>query len=320
MLDPALALGARIHLYPLQANLSPDAAALDKLLAGIRQPVKALLATHYFGIVQDFSHLRAWCVERKIALVEDCSHVLFTESYRPTGSGIHGHFVVSSPYKFFPSEDGGLLFAADTQLFDELQTHSASWLDELRGIKRVLDGSRGTPVTASDIASLDSQLAILATKHAIAGNDEIVERSSPSALFQEAMVGRASLRSSRFVVDHSSVDHAIRRRRENYNRWTQAAAGLSNCRALFPVLPEDGAPYMFPLHIDHPAIHFHWLKHLGVPIWRWDEMADSSCRIAQDYRLHLLHLPCHQALTKNQMEWMTSALCKTLSQIATGEQ
>jgi dTDP-4-amino-4,6-dideoxygalactose transaminase len=77
---------------------------------------------------------------------------------------------------------------------------------------------------------------------------------------------------------------------------------------------------MFPLHIDQPTPHFYWLKHLGLPVWRWDEMAVSNCPVAQDYRLHLLHLPCHQSLTTDQMDWMISALQKTLRHPAQGTQ
>ncbi len=45
-------------------------------------------------------------------------------------------------------------------------------------------------------------------------------------------------------------------------------------------------------------------------------MADSGCPIAREYRLHLLHLPCHQALTEDQMTWMTTAVARTLQHFA----
>ena len=158
MLDPALALNAEVHLYPLQADLSPDLVALDLLLARIQKPVKALLATHYFGIVRDFCGLRQWCVDRHIVLIEDCSHVLFTENFRAPGSGIHGQFVVSSPYKFFACDDGGLLYAPDACLLENVATRSATFFEELRGIKHVLE--RG-PVSYTHLDVYKRQLLIL---------------------------------------------------------------------------------------------------------------------------------------------------------------
>lgn len=316
MLDAAMALDGEIHLYPVRADLSPDPHALDEVLGNIRKPVKALLATHYFGFAHDFGTLRDWCAERDIVLIEDCSHVLFTEHFQARGTGRHGRFVVSSPYKFFPCDDGGLLYSAEARLLDASANTSAPVSEELRGIKRLLEGRRSPTLTTSDIASIDRQLASLCAAPVIPGNDAITERSAPSDYYSAALRTRASLRSSRFVVDHASLDDNILRRRANYQRWLEGVAGVPHCHALCPVLPGDCVPYMFPLHIDHPDPHFYWLKHLGVPIWRWDEMADSSCPIARDYRLRLLHLPCHQALTENQMAWMTAAVGRTLQRFA----
>jgi dTDP-4-amino-4,6-dideoxygalactose transaminase len=54
------------------------------------------------------------------------------------------------------------------------------------------------------------------------------------------------------------------------------------------------------------------LKKLGVPIWRWDDMAASDCAISQRYREHLLHLPCHQALSDAELQWMLQAVSKVM--------
>lgn len=74
-------------------------------------------------------------------------------------------------------------------------------------------------------------------------------------------------------------------------------------------------PYMFPLYIDYPNPHFYFMKMLGVPIWRWDEMAVSDCPVASDYRTRLLHLPCHQELTNKEMEWMSIAITNVIKKI-----
>ncbi len=65
---------------------------------------------------------------------------------------------------------------------------------------------------------------------------------------------------------------------------------------------------IFPFLIDHPDRHFPLLKRLGVPIWRWDELAVSDCQISHYFRLHLLHLPCHQGLSDNEMNWLIAAV------------
>lgn len=312
MLDPALARGAEVRLYPLSADLEPDPAALDELARHTAKPVKALLATHFFGFVRDFSWLKEWCDTRGIVFVEDCSHTLFTERYQARGAGRYGQFVASSPYKFFPSADGGWLYASDAAELAGAATQSTGWLAELRGMKQCLDAARQPQVGATDMAALDGQLAEFAGRAPEPGGDLRRQRPAHSAQYKTETEARAALRGSRWLVGHSSVSATIGRRQANYRRWLQAVAGLPNCRALYPELPEQVVPYMFPLYIDQPMPHFYWLKRLGVPVWRWDEMAVSACPVAHDYRLHLLHLPCHQSLSDDEMSWMTAAVGKVL--------
>ena len=312
MLDPALAIGAEIQLYPLTANLAPDAAALDALASHSTKPIKALLATHFFGFIQDFSWLKQWCEAREIVFIEDCSHTLFSERYQARGAGQYGQFVASSPYKFFPSADGGWLYEPDSIMPAGEVTHPAGWLAELRGMKQCLDAVLQPRVVPGDIASLDDQLAALADRAPDTGTDERQQRPAQSQQYRENFVRTASLRGSRWLINHSSLCTTIDRRRANYLRLQQAVSMLPNCRAIYPELPEQVIPYMFPLYIEHPKPHFFWLKQLAVPVWRWDEMAISNCSVAQDYRLHLLHLPCHQSLNDDEINWIISALSKVL--------
>ena len=318
MLDPALALGAAVQLYPLHADLSPDLDKLDRLLAASGKTVNALLATHFFGFTQDFSSLKHWCEAHRIVLIEDCSHVLFTEHFHSTGAGLYGRFVTASPYKFFACPDGGLLYSPGIPLPDSVITKSPGLIPELRGIKRTLEKFRSAGSMVKDIAKIDLQLEALDPCPVPVPNEQITAYTQPSSLYTAADSKTTALRSSRFIVRHSSIEANIRARQNNYRRWLKAIEMLPNCHALFSDLPESCTPYMFPLHIDHPASHFYLLKHLGVPIWRWDEMAVSDCQVAQDYRMHLLHLPCHQSLSTEQIDWMIAAFEKTMHRAAQG--
>jgi len=320
MLDPALALGAQVHLYSLKPNLMPDPDSLEQIYAQSAKPVKALLATHFFGFVQEFSWLKQWCDERGIALIEDCSHVLFSEQYQARGVGLYGKFIASSPYKFFPCDDGGLLYAPETKLLGAVQTEPAGFLAELRSIKNTIEKFKLPKISSYDIQLIDQQLESIAMAAPVPGTDQKMERSAQSTQYSRALARTASLRSSRWVTSHSSVINNVTRRQENYRRWIQALSDVPNCHALYPEIPPDVVPYMFPLYLDTPSPHFYRLKQMGVPVWRWDEMAISNCQVAADYRLHLLHLPCHQSLSDVEMEWMLAAVRKTLAISATGVQ
>lgn len=305
MLDPALALGGEIMLYPLSPDLAPDLAAIAALAHRSPVPVKALLATHFFGLPQDFAALAAWCAARGIALVEDCSHAFVTETHRPAGIGLHGEFVVSSPYKFLPLPDGGLLYARDAARLAGLNPAAPPWPDELRGLARQY---AKTAEQRRQRRVLDASPAPLPTPFTPAIDRRETTGLSPD--YHPAEEQRAALRLSRWLGRHADHAAVARQRRENYQRWSAATRDLPHCRPLFPDLPADAIPYMFPLRIDAPATQFHALKHRGLPIWRWDSIAASSCPTAHDYRLHLLHLPCHPSLSNAELDWMIATVQK----------
>ncbi len=311
MLDPAVNLGANVLLYPVRADLSPDLEKLEKIARNCVKPIKALLATHFFGIPQNFDDLKMWCDEHGIVLIEDCSHALFTENFQATGTGIFGKYVVSSTYKFFCCANGGLLYANEDRFLNGVRTKALSLIAELRAIKRLIEKHRSNTVlpSAEKIGELLTALSGTAT---IPAELQIVQYVSPSPSFSAARTGTAALRSTDWLLRLSPIEENIRKRRRNFQRWIEAVRGLPNCHALYSDLLEDCVPYMFPLYIDHPETHFYRLKHLGMPVWRWDDMAVSSCLTANKYRLHLLHLPCHQSLSDEQMAWMIDVVQKVM--------
>ncbi|MFT3847213.1 MAG: DegT/DnrJ/EryC1/StrS family aminotransferase [Propionivibrio sp.] len=308
MLDPAMNIGADVLLYPLHADLSPDVAGLDRLLQISKKPVRALLATHFFGLARDYTDLKRWCDAHGIVLIEDCSHVLFTEHYQSAGTGIYGKFVTASPYKFFPGDDGGLLYAPDSRDIAGIRTKRRGMISELKGIKHLLDKTQSRDVVPFELCQLNDRLTSLVERPLIPAEELCIPYAQPSRQFVRRDTEYSSLFSSRRLALSSSVEHIVRARRLHFRRWLATVAELPHCHAIYSDLPPDFTPYMFPLHIKCPTPHFYWLKQLGFPIWRWDELAASDCPVAQDYRLHLLHLPCHQSLSSKQLDWMTATL------------
>jgi perosamine synthetase len=312
MLDPALALGGEVLLYPLHTDLSPNLSALDALADTAIAPISVLLLTHFFGIPQDVEPLAAWCSQRGIVLVEDASHAFFTETHRQPRIGWHGDFVTSSSYKFLPSADGGLLYARDATTLNDVCPRATGLPDELRGIVRSLSKFKQyrRPASADfSPASIDHALAILARASLDQGRFE-QSRTDLSTDYHREDEGLAGLRSSRWIARHADAAEITRRRRTNYQRWAVATRGLAHCYPLRPELPDDCIPYMFPLVLERPSPHFAILKKLGVPSYRWDSIVASNCTTALDYRLRLLHLPCHQSLNDRELDWMIAAVQK----------
>lgn len=312
MLDPAVALGARVALYPVQPDLSPDLHALPAIVEAVGEPVGAMVLSHYFGFPQDLQAAAAFCASRNIALVEDCSHVFIGNDPSAAGAtariGTTGRYAVASPYKFFPSNDGGLLWSNGVAM-DAPAARSPGFVAEIKGAAELLRQLLKRRPTL-EVARIDDEIALAERRSDTPPSERTDAEATPSALYDPGEEELASLTSSRWIVRRTDLAQVAARRRGNYLRWLEAMSGLSGCRPLYRELPEGCVPYMFPLRIERPHDDFFVLKRLGMPIWRWDEMAASGCEVARRYRLNLLHLPCHQALSSNEMQWMTTVVAK----------
>lgn len=309
MLDPAIRLGAEVQLYPLSATLAPDLDALKACISGSTRRPAALLLTHFFGFEQPLDAVLALCEAHGIALIEDCSHCLFLPSDRP-GPGLGGRYAVASPYKFFPMEDGGLLWANHGAMLPADPPQAPGLLLELKGLVRGVQHITASRVALPDAASTTmpgaADLRLPEDAHAR------IQQAGPSYQYQIGQEGVRSLAVSRWAMCHTDAQRLSECRRAHYQTWADTVARLPHCRALLPDLQPGNTPYMFPLVIEHPDTHFVALKRLGVPVWRWDDMATSGCALAASYRTQLLHLPCHQELTPGQMQWMTQVLARVM--------
>jgi perosamine synthetase len=310
MLDPAIRLGSNVVLYPVTDALAPDLEGLRNCLATCEKPPAALLLTHFFGFEQPLDAVLALCAAQGIALIEDCSHCLFLPHGHP-GPGLRGRYAVASPYKFFPAEDGGTLWANHGAVLPTTAPVAPAMLQEFKGLLRMLQRATAPVPNLSAVGTV--ALPVLVGLDAATGVDRRSHQVGTSEQYQPALEEIRGLAISRWAICHTETQRLVARRRAHYMMWANAVAGLPHCRALLPELQPVNTPYMFPLYLDHPDTHFAPLKRLGMPVWRWDDMALSSCATALDYRTHLLHLPCHQELTDEQMGWMMKTLGQVLS-------
>ncbi len=320
MIDPAVALAAEVLLYPVQADLSPDPDGLRQLADTARAPVRAMLLTHYFGFPQRVDAAVEFCKARGITLIEDCSHAFFGDTgFGPVGT--IGDYAVASPYKFFPCTDGGILVANGSARLPDAPPGRYGYIAEFRSLARdvraAIERDRQR-VTDRDVETIEGEIGRLLAAPSHPAEMTTQVETTPSTLYALGEQDHAGHAVSRIALSLANQRFVGERRRENYKRWVAGVAGLPGCSAFNPDLPARCVPYMFPLLIADPSFSFILLKRLGVPIWRWDEMAVSPCPTAARYRLHLLHFPCHQDLCTVQMEWMIAAVAKVMTHPARG--
>jgi hypothetical protein len=237
MLDPAIRLGAPVVLYALRPDLSPDLAALARSVAHSPQPVKALLLTHYFGFAQDLGPVLDFCAQHGITLIEDCSHALFIRTYRAAGAdaahgsgqnlnrgmGQTGRYGVASPYKFFASQDGGLLWANAPDAPPLAAQTPQPLKQQTKGINHALQASL---VKTAPPPRMPPSSPPPTTR----GTDTLEDSPATSPYYQPDQEHLQNLACSRWVMRHTHTQRLTERRRQHYQQWVSAMAGLPHCR------------------------------------------------------------------------------------------
>ncbi|HEX7287401.1 MAG TPA: DegT/DnrJ/EryC1/StrS family aminotransferase, partial [Candidatus Angelobacter sp.] len=238
---------------------------------------RALLVVHYFGFPQDLQPARELADRHKLALIEDCAHVLHGEiGGKPLGST--GDASVFSWRKFLPTLHGGELVIRSEEAARPEQIRPSSWA-ELKTLKRLLD----MRVAYEGGAWIESLLQLpadvlksarrMASRSAQPASPELQQaESSGFDLKTERM---ALSRVSRFVLEHSDVADIAAQRQRNYQGLAERLSRIPDVRPLFPALPENNCPLHFPVFIGNTGGAHRLLRELGVPATAWDGVRPS---------------------------------------------
>ena len=300
MVAPAVELGATPVFYPLDVGGSPD---LDRLRSTDMTGVKVLLAAHYFGLPIDMAALRDWCSVQGIALIEDCAHALFgVAGERSVGQW--GDLAIGSLTKFYPVPEGGCLryrpndrpaALSRTPWVTELKAlldiaHTGAMFGRLHGLNTLIRGlfKLRRRLTQGKGARVPDDLP--------AG-----EPSSRDGMnIDTALAHRHLTLATSWMSRHLPRERIVAARRTHYLAYVDAFSGVPGLHPLRPVLPEQCAPYVFPLWVDEPDPGYLELRRDGVPLSRWNWLwAESSPQHGDNgarWAHHVLQVPCHQDL------------------------
>ena len=312
MVAPVVARGAEPLFYPIDATGAPQ---LDWLKRADIEGVRVLLAAHFFGLPQPMAKLRRWCDERGIRLIEDCAHALFGRT-EGRAIGRWGDLAIASLTKFLPVPEGGCLVnnavtaalpvlhgpggvAQLKAAFDII--HNGVNHGRLRGLRTLIDGALGA---VRRLRGKPAAPPALAAAHAVAHADGF----SIDPAYSHLALGGAS----RWIAQRLPRERILQRRRACYRTLSQGLSGLPGLRPLRPLLPEDCAPYVFPLWVETPDPGYQALRKLGFPVSRWDQRWPTIPDIANDqgplWSHHILQIACHQDLSEPELQRMLTLI------------
>ncbi len=320
MVSPVIWMGAEPIFYPICSDTSVDVNVLNKY---IRSDTRALVAVHYFGFIQDLRPLRSFCDKHNLILIEDCAHTFFG-NFEGRAVGSSGDYAIASIMKFLPIYEGGCIASSSRSLAGItmssdgffLQCKSAlnsiemaceyarlPWFNYLLEIKQwIWDWLKsGAKKNRSSSPLVDS----------------VGELPAEGTIFDPSLLERKMSWSAIAIMKTMSVSRAYARRRANYITLLNALGNIAGGRPLFGRLPENVCPQVFPMLVDAPSEVFPVLKKMGVPIirfgeYRWNGVDGAICPVSDKLSRHVFQFPCHQSLTKEELEWMIRSIIAAL--------
>ena len=331
MVPPAHWCGADVAFYRVRPDTAPDLADIEAHVA--KGNVKAILATHFFGIPHDLAPLRALCDRHGIGLVEDCAHAFFG-ARDGVAVGSVGDYAIGSTMKFFPVYEGGCLVSRRHRL--DVVLHGAGPGFEMKAALNALEAAfaYGRLPALRMLLALPLRLKsalwnALKSRGTRAGGTgasaapALAPSSSDSSFeFDARWADKRSSWLSRTVLRAVSPARIVARRRRNYLELQRALDGAPGCRPLFDSLPDGACPWMFPLLVDRPQDVSDALLRAGVPMTRfgatlWPGVDASVCANSADLGRRLIAFPCHQSLDDAERAWLHAQVRQALEACAT---
>lgn len=321
MIAPIEAMGAQAVFYPIDHNGAPD---LQWLKQHHSDDIRAILVAHFFGLPQPLANIRDWCDQHGVRLIEDCAHALFGMSGE-RAVGRWGDLAIASLTKFLPVPEGGCL--VDNLVPGQLpQLHRPSFKNQLKAGFDIIHAAVNHGRLAGVGPLINGATALRSLfKAKPAGKPDSSAQPDDANTTDGFSIDMAQshlelTEASCWIAQHAPRARIVDRRRENYAFFTQTLSGATGMHPLLPNLPNQCAPYVFPLWVDQPDPGYAELRRLGFPVSRWDRLWPTVTTLEEDSGLewshHVLQLACHQDLSSAELHKMVS----TLKQIYTIDQ
>ena len=304
MVAPVLQAGLVPAYFPIGADGLP---ALDGIAPSVAASARVMFVAHYFGLPKSLAKVHAWCRARGIVLVEDCAHSYFGRAGdRPVGHW--GDYAAASLSKFFPVTEGGLLASAH---------------HELKPLGLTPPGLRAQIKGAIDVIEFaHSHQRLAGLSHLLAPSFWLKNRGRPQTAATEtqgpesapsaaslmtgcdmARVSQAPCAATVALHHLLPVGKLVQQRRLNFRSLAESLAGAPGVQALAPELPDDAAPYVWPLWVADPdradAIYAR-MRAAQLPVFRWDRVWPGTPADPQDdgskWNRQVLQMLCHQDL------------------------
>jgi len=284
----AFASRVNITFYDVCPDLSIDADVIKAHLS--KRKTAMVLITDYFGFLQPYRlKIRDLCDENGCILVEDCAHSLLTE-----GAGAVGDFATFSLRKLLPVPDGGGLRInrQEVKLSPDFHPSFYSNVLSLSAIVKSGLNIRTAKLSRARVTSQTKKVVPITAD----GNKG---RTLPLSYF------------TRRGLTGISFDEVAKKRRGDFQFWTEFCLNNSSLVPLFRDLPQGVCPFGFPVMVEKRAAIEDSARKAGILLsvhWRLDGTLGPECLVSQELSKRILTLPLFPDLRPDKQKVLAEIL------------
>jgi perosamine synthetase len=316
-IDPIAAYGSDIRFYDVNSDLSPN---FHDIEGKIDEKSRAILVIHYFGFPQPVEKWQQLCKQHQLYLIEDCAHVLTGRTPDGVRLGEAGDVSVFSWRKFLPMYDGGQLVINNVSTTYNPRFEKEDVVVRLKAAKDTVDRLIETGLIGNCLSAVLGLSSRAIRNWMLVNSDRVttLKVNSYDVEFDPATVNLRMTTLSKRILQNSDISTVVKKRRDNYKRLTEAVHAMPGVAPLFPILPEEICPWIFPMVAygtkDLQAV----LRAEGIPVTSWSGVIHRAFPLedfpnARFLYENLLFLPVHQSLGIEDLQTMIGILRETLN-------
>ncbi|MCA9471155.1 MAG: DegT/DnrJ/EryC1/StrS aminotransferase family protein, partial [Nitrospira sp.] len=273
VVETILHYGCRVVFYNVTREGIID---LEDLATRVDGQTKAIIAIHYFGILQPLKRLRAFCQQYQLFLIEDCAHILMGD-VEGDQIGSVGDISIFSWRKFLPIYDGGLLIYNHVPPQSSLRWTNLKWWYQLKIVKNLLEKCfnerSGTQLL---VFSQQGQQSIVQSSRREDVLSDAVSSQTRASEFQASQLNWPMSRWSQIILENVDLEEIVGRRKKNSTVLCQALEQLPEVYPWSSAGRHEACAWAFPVVTPtHQDIH-RQLREKGIEAFSWGGVIHPS--------------------------------------------
>lgn len=312
VVEPVIQFGCKVIFYNVHRDGRVDFADIARK---VDSQTKAIIAIHYFGMLQPVHRLRKFCQQYELFLIEDCAHILMGDiDGDPIGS--IGDISIFSWRKFFPLYDGGLLVRNTVASEANIKWEKLNLWFQLKIVKNLIEKFLHDMIRERKHISLHSSSFPVTPKIPIKQDENVhghVQVPTQEAEFDYSHVNWPMSRWSKAIIKKIDIPAVVQKRKENSRVLLSAIRSLPDIQPWVTMEEQSVCAWAFPIVTPTRKDIHSKLREKGIQAFTWSGVIHPSLPLgnfpdAKFLYEHLVLLPNQQSLTLPELHYVIQEL------------